>query len=252
MNLKLFFLFLLFFSIHMPLAHSFSFLDFEKANRDYQKGSFDKAQKLYEAILEKDSNRGDIHYNLGNTHYRNGKFPEAEKNYLESLNSQDPKIREDALYNLGNARYRQNDLQGALDYYNKALEMNPDNREAELNRDFVLKKMKEEPPPESKQDQKNQENQENQNTEEKNKDSQDQPQESPPKEQDQEKQEEKKQQDSSGTPEDQNEERTQKEDLSGAESEKWLDAVEDNPKGAIQDILRREIPPQDKKKEKDW
>lgn len=126
-----------------------------RANQKYLNEEYEAARQRYEALL-KDGGDGDqvVFYNLGNTLYRLGDYARAETLFLKALNGEDTEIRKKALYNLGNTKYRQQSLEEAVALYNKVLEMDPDDAKAELNRDFVLKRLEGQPSQPSDSDQK--------------------------------------------------------------------------------------------------
>ena len=82
----------------------------------------------------------------------------------------------DADYNRGNALAHAGDLQGALDAYNTALNSNPDNRDAQHNRELVEKAMKQQPPQQKKSGGNDSENDQKDDKQNKEKDSKEQEQ----------------------------------------------------------------------------
>lgn len=220
------------------LTASFSaeaFFGFDKANRYFDQGEYQKAEEGYQKLLARNSEDPEINYNLGATQYREEKYPDAETHFLKALNSKDPDLQEKALYNLGNTLYRQDKLEQAVDAYNKALQIKPDDKNAKANRDFVLEKLKQKE--RQKQDQQDQQGKQEEDKQQ----SEDQQQEDQDKDSQEEQKE--KQQDKHN----QQEQEEQKEDqggsqhsLSPGEADRWLNSIEDNPRGAIKDMIHRE------------
>ena len=96
-------------------------------------------------------------YNQGTTAYREGDYAEADRMLQQSLKeTADITLQQKAYYNLGNSRYRigQKTLKEdpkatiekwkeSLKAFEDALELNPRDRDAEFNREFVAKKLEE-------------------------------------------------------------------------------------------------------------
>ena len=53
----------------------------QEANQAYQDESFENAAELYEHLLEQGVRSGDLHYNLGNAYYRQGRLGKAILHY---------------------------------------------------------------------------------------------------------------------------------------------------------------------------
>ena len=108
---------------------------FQKINVDIQHyfSSFD----LYSLILIKE------------------KIPEAFIGYLVNSFTNNNLIKSKAYYNLGNTSYKINKKEEAIAYYRKALELNPNDKDAKYN--YELLKYQPDPPNEENQDQEQQE-----------------------------------------------------------------------------------------------
>ena len=91
--------------------------------------------------------------------YRNGNY-EAAKQVFEIGQTADD------FYNSGNARAHLNDIQGAIQSYEKALQLNPNHAEAKFNKEYLERQM---PPEQQNQDSQNnnEKNQEQQSSEQK-------------------------------------------------------------------------------------
>ena len=97
---------------------------------------YDEAlQGFLDQQIESPNNR-DLGMNVGSAHYMLGDFEKAANN-LDYLLKMDPTERSEAFYNLGNTKYRQGKLDEALQAYQKTLELNPDDKEANYNLEFV-------------------------------------------------------------------------------------------------------------------
>ncbi len=113
-----------------------------------------------------------LNFNIANTHYKKGKFPEAEKSFKDTMKTKDNTLKSKANYNIGNTMYKQGKFKEALDFYKKAIGLtekgNMKDKEtasiredAKYNYEFVQKKMEEmQKEQQERQDQEEQEDQE--------------------------------------------------------------------------------------------
>ena len=266
-------LFLLLIGYAAP-SRSFSPFAFDRANGSYEREKYEEARALYEKILTNDPDNPKVHYNLADTYFRLGRFEEAEKHFLWALNAKDSSIREFSLYNLGNTKYRQQKLEDSIAYYDKVLEMNPDNEKAAANREFV-KKLLEKKEKETSKEQQSQQNQQQQGQQQEQQQSEAQSKAdwsgesgSPDKNQAQKQEEDQKQEQPKAVappvPEEKSPEQKEavakdqpmynagEKSLSKEEAEFWLGAIQDDPKKAAQDMMKREVPAERARVEKDW
>ena len=133
----------------------------------YNNQEFEAAKTYYESILQKSSSKSKAHLGRGSSSFQLGDFTTAKDAFEESFESGDNSIKSKALYNLGNIFYKNEKSEDAIAFYRKALELNPDDKEAKYN--YELLKYKPDPPEE---DQKN----EDKNKEQQEQDQQDQEQ----------------------------------------------------------------------------
>ncbi len=103
-------------------------------------GFYQRAEVLAPDVLT-------IHYNLGNTFYKLGRYPEAIAELSLATVDKNPLRRANAFYNLGNTFFRMNQLDEAISAYQMALLANPNDRQAKENLEFCLKRKNEAPPP---------------------------------------------------------------------------------------------------------
>ena len=161
------------------------------AEEAYKKGDFAAAAKEYAAAAQKDPKKPVLQFNAGTAAYRAGQFPQAAQAFQASIShgvSGDPKRlaeQQDAYYNLGNTLYRSGQKtetsapqetlatwSKAVEAYDTALQLRPDDADSKFNRDFVKRKIDElknnqpppqNPPPDQSKNQQQSQNQQQQN-----------------------------------------------------------------------------------------
>ena len=109
----------------------------------YQKEEYDKALNSFiDAQIESPENAL-LKYNIANAHYKTRNYDEAIKSYLDvAATAKDVSLEEKSYYNLGNCLYRQGKLPEAVEYYKKALELDPEDQDAKYNLEFVREEIK--------------------------------------------------------------------------------------------------------------
>lgn len=173
----------------------------EEGIRLYNEKSYDEAiSKFADAQLHLQKSDS-LEFNIANTHYQEGKLPEAEKAYKSALRSKNITLKAKANYNMGNTLYKQGKLNEALDFYKKAIELAGDKadkkddeikgikEDAKYNYEFVQKKMEE--MKQEQQERQDQEEQEKQDQEEDDQQEEQKQGDQPPEEKDPEDQEQK-------------------------------------------------------------
>lgn len=147
---------------------------------EFNKGQFDKAGAVFENKLQGQPGSRELQFNAGAAAYKNGDHEKAATYFTEALLSSNPKLRESAAYNLANTLVRQGEAaaapdakktnwKNAIEQYDEALELNPDNHFAKENRDLVKKLIEdlEKQQQQQKQDQKQDQNQQQEEQEKK-------------------------------------------------------------------------------------
>ncbi len=145
-----------------------------KAQRHYDSGEYKTALSEYQQLIGKNPADARLRYNAGAAAYRANKFDLAIQEFQAATGSGEVDLQQQSFYNLGNAEFRlgqgTSDMQErtavweqAVQHYEAALKLNPNDKDAEFNRDFVRKKLEE-----LKQQQ--QEQKQNQNKDNKDKD----------------------------------------------------------------------------------
>ncbi len=165
------------------------------ANKLYAEGKYEDAAAAYNAALVDRPDSAELHFNLGDATYKQGKYEEAVNAFQKVETAGDPKRESRVAYNVGNASFRkgqaleQTEPQKALGLYaealasyRRALGLDPDDEEPKFNHEYVrkiiedVKKRLEEQKKEQEQQQQEQPNPDEQNQDQQNKDEQQQDQ----------------------------------------------------------------------------
>lgn len=210
------------------------FVELEKAKVAYEKGEYEKSQKIYESY-ETSTKKGDVHYNIANTLYKQGKYKEAVESYKKAT-FDDKQSRAKNFANLGNAYVKSGDekeFSKAVDAYESSLEIEEDS-EIQENLKAVkefLKKRKEEKKKQDKKDsdKKKEDNKDNKDKKDKKDDDSDKDDENKDgeKSDEQSDQKEKKKSDKKSDDEKSDEEKTDEEKKKEQEQEKSKDKAEE-------------------------
>jgi len=123
----------------------------ENPDELYKQGSYAEAEKAY---AKKDmDNPQTIHfrYNRGCAAYQNSDYKGATAAFKSVIRrSNDPQIIFRSLYNLGDTAFKQGDFDSAADYFKKALEYNPNDKDACCNLELTLRELKKQKEKENK------------------------------------------------------------------------------------------------------
>jgi Ca-activated chloride channel family protein len=123
-----------------------------RAYRDYKKGNYKESRSEYERLLEKKPDDPKLSYNAGASAYREGAYDAAAKAFSNATKAPELDLQEKAYYNLGNSNYRLGGEQTAPDKkmavwheavqnYESALKLNPQDADAQFNHDLVKKEL---------------------------------------------------------------------------------------------------------------
>jgi len=109
-----------------------------KGNREYEKNKFSDSEISYRKAIDKNKQSPDAVFNIGDALYKQNKFDEAGKQFVESANQNDNKLKKSAgLFNLGNSMLKANKLQESIDAYKNSLKLRPDSKEAKYNLSYA-------------------------------------------------------------------------------------------------------------------
>ncbi|MCJ7813375.1 tetratricopeptide repeat protein [bacterium] len=179
-----------------------------EGNRYYLEEKYDEANNKYQDALLENPTSLPIHFNVGNVLYKKNNLEKALESYQKVLDTDDPLFQSQTYYNIGNTLYRSGKLPESILAYEQALKLNPEDQDAKYNLEFVRNKLKEsaEPQPQDQQQQDQQQQGEQQEENQQN--------------QEEQQQEEQEQQQAS----------KQEQEMTKEEAERLLDALEENQK----------------------
>src|SRR3984893_5939620 len=193
----------------------------------YRGGKFEDAYSQFqEALKSHPQSRAEdkVQFDSGSAAYQLKDYSKALESFSQALLSQDTALQSKGHYNLGNTLYQRGEAQksddknlsdwtNALDHYEQTLKLDPQNKEAKDNYDYVKRKIKElknkkqeQPSPSPSPQQKNEQNKQDKQNK------QDQKQDQQQKQQDQQKQQQQNQQQQQGQGEQQEKDQQQSQD----------------------------------------
>lgn len=106
-----------------------------KGNREYNKENYPESEILYRKAIDKNRSSQKAVFNAGDALYKQKKYEDAGKMFLDNLNSgtADKNQKSSAFYNLGNSLLMNNKIQESIEAYKNSLRLNPGNMEAKYN-----------------------------------------------------------------------------------------------------------------------
>jgi len=151
----------------------------QSAEQAYKQGDYPTAEKQYEEAAAQHPDTAPLQFDLGAAAYKSGEYDTALPAFEKALDTDQLGVQQQAYYDMGNTQYRigqkteqsspQDTIkawQNAIQAYNAALKLKPDDADAKFNRDLVQKKLdqlqKQQPQNQQKQDQQQQNQNQNQ------------------------------------------------------------------------------------------
>jgi Ca-activated chloride channel homolog len=105
-----------------------------QGNREYEKNKFSESEILYRKATDKNKAFPDAVFNTGDALYKQKKYEDAGKQFMENANmNEDSDKKSAAMFNLGNSLLKANKLQESIEAYKGSLKLKPDNPEAKYN-----------------------------------------------------------------------------------------------------------------------
>jgi len=186
-----------------------------QGNGKYSDTKFSDSEILYRKAIDANKMSGDAIFNLGDALYKQNKFEEAGKQFMD--NAQKTGVNDkkaDSYYNLGNSLLKADKLKESISAYKNSLKLDPDNPEAKYNLAYAQDQLR--------MQQQQQQQQGDNKQQDKEKDSKDQ---QPDK--DQQKQDQQQQKDSQSQ---QQQQQSQPQQISKEDAQRLLDALANDEK----------------------
>jgi Ca-activated chloride channel family protein len=164
----------------------------------YQQGKFEDAYKEFQGTLKSHPEsraEDELQFDSGTAAYKLKDYSKALESFSQALLTRDTGLQSKGHYNLGNTLYQRGEMQksddkklsdwtNALDHYEQTLKLDPQNKEAKDNYEYVKRKIDElknkkeqqQPSPSPTPPQKNKQNKQNQQQKQQNQQNQDQQQ----------------------------------------------------------------------------
>jgi len=192
-----------------------------QGNREYEKEKYSESEISFRRAIDKNKSSSDAVFNSGDALYRQKKFEDAGKQFMESHRMNEDKDKKStSMYNLGNSLLMADKLKESIEAYKNSLKLSPGNMEAKYNLAYVQDLLK-------KQEQQQQQQQQNKDNQDQNKDQQkqeDKNNDQDQKQQDQQKQDENKQQ------------QQQQQEMSKEDAERLLNAIANDEKNVQEKV----------------
>lgn len=146
---------IIFLMFHFDILLADDWNEVRKGIKEYKKGNSTASIEHFQKVMNRNPNDPLISYNLGDAHYQQENYEEAEKFFKRATGAKSNNLKQKSFFNLGNTYLKNKKLDEALEAYKKAIDLDPSDMTAKYNYEFA-KKVKEQ------QQQQNQDQQDNQ------------------------------------------------------------------------------------------
>jgi len=200
-----------------------------EGNKFYAEDKFDEANNRYRDAEVSNPESPIVHFNIGDALYKKRKYEEALQAYQKALQkSEDVQLQAQSYYNLGNTLFRLNKWPESLLAYQQTLKLNPNDKDAKYNLEYVRAKIKEnaqkQPQDQQQQQQEQQSNPDQQNEQDQQKQDQQQNEQNQQQKNEQQEQQQQEQQQAA--------QKKDKEQLSKEDAARLLEALKNQEKEA--------------------
>ena len=223
--------------------------DVREGNNLYKDKKYNLAELEYKRSIEKKPDNFEGNYNLGNAYYRQGKYDEASKQFIQSTGVNNDKANQaKSYYNMGNAQYKAEKYQESVDAYKMALRLNPNDDDARYNLSSALLKLKQQQ--NENKDDKKKDGKDNKDQQKKDQQQQEQ-QKKDQQKKDQQNQQKQEQQDQAKKEQEKKEQQARQPKISKEDAERMLKALKNDEKN-LQKKLAKRFEASGGTPEKDW
>jgi Ca-activated chloride channel homolog len=138
-----------------------------KGNKEYKKSSFAESEVSYRKAIDKNKQSSDAVFNVGDALYKQNKFEDAGKQFLDNVSlNEDKKKKSAGMYNLGNSLLKANKVEESIEAYKGSLKLRPDSKEAKYNLAYAQDLLKQQQEQQKKQQDKQKQDQNKDNKKE--------------------------------------------------------------------------------------
>jgi Ca-activated chloride channel homolog len=103
-------------------------------NGKYKDSKYAESEVSYIKAIDKNKMSSDAEFNLGDALYKQKKYEDAGKQFLDNSNVlTDNRKKSNSLYNLGNSLLNNNKVEESISAYKNSLKLDPNNPEAKYN-----------------------------------------------------------------------------------------------------------------------
>ncbi len=165
--MKVVFLVLVFLCSSGSLVHAL--FERDRATALAQCGDWEAANKMVQPLIVHDDANPELLYDAGVMSYNTGAFGEAQAYFQKVVNNtmSADQLKEQAYFNLGNTAVALNQLEQAIEHYESALKLNPDNEWAKHNLQRVKEMLEQQQQEKQKKEQEQQQQQQQKQEEQK-------------------------------------------------------------------------------------
>jgi len=105
-----------------------------QGNREYGKNNYSESEISYRKAIDNNKQSPDAVFNIGDALYKQNKFEDASKQFVDNVNLNEDKNKKSAsLYNLGNSLLQAKKIEESIEAYKNSLKLNPGSKEAKFN-----------------------------------------------------------------------------------------------------------------------
>jgi tetratricopeptide (TPR) repeat protein len=134
----------------------------EAGNEHFEEQAYEPAIEAYKLAQVSEPDLAEPYYNAANAYNRTSQVEAAQLQTEQALKTADPELAAQAWYNLGNAYFDAQQWQQAIEAYQEALRLQPDDQDAKHNLELALQQLEMQQQQQERTDSEEQEKQEEQ------------------------------------------------------------------------------------------